>query len=144
MAEPLLSSWLDIVPKSKGRPRVEVLPNGKRMTRNPEATQVYEDALSWLIRAACPAPHPLVPEADVAVMATFYLPTRRRIDVDNMGKALLDAATGILWADDSQVAHLSLSRYLPGHYSAADNILRVGIHLSVSLAPVACHVTRQS
>lgn len=40
---------------------------------------------------------------NVALGCVFFRPSRQRIDVDNMVKHVADAATGVLWADDSQV-----------------------------------------
>lgn len=46
-------------------------------------------------------PEPLV--GNVCLVVTFYLPTRRLKDFDNLIKHLADAGNGILWRDDSQV-----------------------------------------
>lgn len=40
---------------------------------------------------------------NVALGCVFFRPTLQRVDVDNMVKHVSDAATGVLWADDSQV-----------------------------------------
>lgn len=37
-------------------------------------------------------------------------PERRRLDLDNVAKACLDALTGVVWKDDSQVVRLSVVR----------------------------------
>lgn len=34
----------------------------------------------------------------------------RRLDCDNVAKACLDALTGVLWIDDSQVVHLTIEK----------------------------------
>lgn len=33
-------------------------------------------------------------------------------DADNIGKAVLDAATGVLWEDDAQVARLLIEKFI--------------------------------
>ena len=43
---------------------------------------------------------------NVAVGCIFFRPTRRRVDVDNLVKHVLDAANGVTFADDSQVTRL--------------------------------------
>lgn len=40
---------------------------------------------------------------NVALACVFYRPTFQRIDTDNMLKHVCDAATGVVWKDDSQV-----------------------------------------
>lgn len=40
----------------------------------------------------------------------FHMPTRRRADVDNLAKGVLDACNGVLWADDSAVCDLRITR----------------------------------
>lgn len=49
-------------------------------------------------------------EGDVAVRITLYFGTKRKADLDNFNKLSLDALTGIVWHDDSQIAELSLRR----------------------------------
>ena len=47
---------------------------------------------------------------DLSVSITFYFATKRRRDLDNMNKLVLDALTGIAYDDDSQIAELHLYR----------------------------------
>ncbi len=42
-------------------------------------------------------------DGNVALGCIFFRPNRRRIDVDNLMKLVMDAATGTLWRDDCQV-----------------------------------------
>lgn len=49
-------------------------------------------------------------EGDIAVEVTFYFGTKRKADLDNFNKLSLDALTGIVYEDDSQIAALSLHR----------------------------------
>ena len=49
-------------------------------------------------------------EGDIGVSVTFYFATKRKRDLDNQNKLILDALTGILWGDDSQIAELCLRR----------------------------------
>lgn len=44
----------------------------------------------------------------VSVTLTFFLPTRRRVDADNLSKAVLDSLNGIVFVDDNQVAKLTI------------------------------------
>jgi Holliday junction resolvase RusA-like endonuclease len=51
---------------------------------------------------------PLV--GDIEVSITLYFGTKRKADLDNFNKLSLDALTGIVWEDDSQIAELTLKR----------------------------------
>lgn len=47
---------------------------------------------------------------ELSVSIDFYLPDRRRRDLDNLSKAVLDACNGIVWDDDQQIVVLRLSK----------------------------------
>jgi crossover junction endodeoxyribonuclease RusA len=49
-------------------------------------------------------------QGDVALSVVFYFKDKRRRDLDNQNKLVLDALTGIAYEDDSQIASLSLTR----------------------------------
>lgn len=61
---------------------------------------------------------PRIMTGAIRVKVIFFFPAKRphkhgepkttRPDVENMSKELLDAANGVLWADDSQIADLRL------------------------------------
>jgi crossover junction endodeoxyribonuclease RusA len=46
----------------------------------------------------------------LAVSVDFYLPDRRRRDLDNLSKAVLDACNGVVWEDDQQVTQLHITK----------------------------------
>lgn len=47
---------------------------------------------------------------DVSLSITLYFGTKRRSDLDNFNKLSLDALTGIVYEDDSQICELVLRR----------------------------------
>ena len=47
----------------------------------------------------------------VVVRLVFYMANRRRRDLDNLSKAVLDALNGIVWVDDTQVEALHLYKF---------------------------------
>jgi Holliday junction resolvase RusA-like endonuclease len=47
---------------------------------------------------------------DISVSITLYFGTKRRAALDNFNKLSLDALTGIVYEDDSQIAELHLKR----------------------------------
>lgn len=82
----------------------------------PQATRQYEATVGWAAVAARNAWQrtgkrllwPL--DAQYAVTIRVTPQTRRRMDLDNAAKSLLDGITGVLWNDDSQVARLVVER----------------------------------
>jgi crossover junction endodeoxyribonuclease RusA len=53
---------------------------------------------------------PIADDLDVSIR--FYFKTKRRRDLDNQNKLVLDALTGIAYEDDSQISALHLFRDL--------------------------------
>jgi len=49
-------------------------------------------------------------EGDIEVWVTFFFGDKRRRDVSNHEKIALDALSGIVYIDDSQIAYLHLER----------------------------------
>jgi Holliday junction resolvase RusA-like endonuclease len=49
-------------------------------------------------------------EGDIEVSIALYFGTKRKADLDNFNKLSLDALTGIVWEDDSQISELHLKR----------------------------------
>ncbi|MDE2097999.1 MAG: RusA family crossover junction endodeoxyribonuclease [Patescibacteria group bacterium] len=85
-------------PVPKGRPRV--LRNGHTYT--PRKTAEAEQTLRMEIRVQ--AGRPLQPSlAAVEIEADFYLRGFPRVDVDNLGKLVMDALNGMAFRDDAQV-----------------------------------------
>lgn len=48
---------------------------------------------------------------DVAVIIELYFADKRRRDVDNFNKIVLDSCTGLLWKDDSQIIELTIRKF---------------------------------
>lgn len=98
-------------PVAWARPRFT---NGRGFTQEKQryAKEVLQMELAaWWRKKPVPAPSPL------AVRIIFRFRAKRkadqgsfkgtRSDLDNLTKLLLDAANGIVWEDDAQVAHLT-------------------------------------
>jgi crossover junction endodeoxyribonuclease RusA len=50
-------------------------------------------------------------QGDLEVKIELWFNDKRKRDVDNFNKLILDAGTGILWEDDSQIRILTISKY---------------------------------
>lgn len=89
-------------PVPKARPRRVWDERQRRMrTHTDQRTIDYEAHARFHARCARPLSWPLDGRYEVCV--DFHLPSRRRVDGDNLLKSILDSANGVLWADDSQV-----------------------------------------
>lgn len=83
-------------PVPKGRPRFSK--QGHAYT--PQKTEQAEAVIAW----TCKAGRPPRIAGPVVVATVFYCKDRRRTDLDNLVKTVLDAGTQAgLWVDDSQV-----------------------------------------
>ena len=91
----MIDLWIPGEPRAKGRPRLDV--RGRVYT--PKATREAEETLRQWFVARRVRPF----SGDVRVFMRFQLPTKRRVDLDNLVKLAADAAIGHLWNDDSQV-----------------------------------------
>ncbi len=81
---------------------------GKGRGFKPARVQEWEDAVTNLARFAMRNTDMLT--GHVAVELLFSLPHRRRVDLDNLSKAVLDACNEIIWEDDRQVVDLHLRK----------------------------------
>lgn len=100
VARPIVRLTLLGNPQPKARARVTR--NGGTYT--PAATGEAEHAIRLAL--LCKTRATLDAEGRFAVRVEFYRSDRRRCDLDNLAKLVLDACTGIVWADDAQVAEL--------------------------------------
>lgn len=76
--------------------------------RDPRVS-AWQERVGWAAREAMQGRAPLTGE--VIVWLYFRLPTRRRVDGDNLSKGCLDAMNGIVWRDDRQAMELHVYKY---------------------------------
>lgn len=93
-------------PIPKGRPRFGR--GGHTIT--PKATRAYERHAKACVQAHALAARWKALAGDVNVTILLVFPNRVHGDVDNCAKAVLDAANGLAFADDKQVASLTVRR----------------------------------
>lgn len=89
-------------PQSKERPRF-----GQGRAYTPTATRAYERKVRTVAEALRPVGWPLAARYSLTMHA--YYGDRRRRDIDNL-KCVGDACNGVLWADDSQIDELRVTR----------------------------------
>ena len=104
----------NITPVPQGRPRF-VKRGNFVTTYDPKTSKDFKESLKKLVS------NPTLSESALEVSVTFYMsipkskpkkwresPPRhcKKPDVDNLVKSTLDALTGILWKDDSQIVTL--------------------------------------
>jgi Holliday junction resolvase RusA-like endonuclease len=93
--------WYTVIPgnpPSKSRPRFTR--SGHAFT--PKDDRILEARTKRFLSTVMDGPQ----HGNLAMGCVFFRPNRQRIDVDNMLKHVCDAATGVLWDDDSQVTAL--------------------------------------
>lgn len=106
-ADLVICGRLDIEPKSQKRARVGR--DGKFY--HPKESRAYQDEVRRWIGSQIGDVGP-DGGSRFGVRCAFYRPNRQRMDVDNMLKAICDAATGSVWDDDSQVVEIFGRLYL--------------------------------
>jgi len=84
---------------------------GKGHGRTEERIKVWQEAVGYAAKNAIQDnPGFELLTGDVQVWLHFYLPNRRRKDLDNLSKAVLDGLNGIIFVDDNQAVRLHLSK----------------------------------
>ena len=98
--------------------------------RDPRVTEwqriVTLSAISWMNLNLGHIHTPLFEQGtEVDVCLDFYLPDKRRVDLDNLSKAVLDALNGYLWADDRQIVRMVLTKIADVGSPAAGVLIKV-------------------
>lgn len=95
-------------------PRARMDSRTKR-TFTPTNVRAEIDRVAWELKAGMGRGGAV--DVPVSVSVTFYRSTRRRVDVDNLVKLVLDAAKNVVWLDDDQVFQLHARKVLGSHRS---------------------------
>lgn len=80
-----------------------------------------KELYKWEIKSQYPGGIPV--KRDVKVSIDFYFKNNLRRDLDNYNKLVLDACTGIMWEDDSQIQELTLRKFIDKNNSRVEIII---------------------
>ena len=75
----------------------------------PKRIKDWQTKIGWVAKE-CTRPEERLTAGDVTVWLHFYRSDKRRVDLDNLSKAVLDALNGIIWHDDKQVTTLHITK----------------------------------
>lgn len=100
----------------EGKPRAK---QSFRASRNggrgytPAYIKAWQAEVGWAGQQAMRAMDRTDPfEGNLTVTLKFLLPDLRRIDLDNLSKAVQDGLNGIVWKDDKQNTRLVIEKYV--------------------------------
>lgn len=113
-------------PVAQGRPRAFRLPNGQIRAYDPAKSRTWKADARSVMRALYGGGVLIAGPVAVAIRAVFTCPKSdfrktqprprrahaKRPDAENVAKAVLDAATGVLWVDDAQVCRLEVEKVI--------------------------------
>ena len=104
--------WVPIKPIAKGRPRL----SGNH-TFTPKRTREFEEELRFSFELEVNNQKWICDDSPIDADIRFYFAHKKktglhtcRPDLDNLFKAVADAGNGILYNDDSQIYHASISK----------------------------------
>lgn len=101
---------VDITPVPLARPRINTTNRGRYL---PKRSRIFRENLQWILKAAMAGKN--LYEGAVTLKINLYkniIPTAKGYgDADNHAKAVLDAANGILFTDDSQIVNLQVIKH---------------------------------
>ena len=105
--EPLLRVVMDGEPIPKQRGRV-TFRGGKASSYTPQRTVLAQRNVAQAVWSSYRGE--VRADVDFEVLIVYRLVSWQRRDIDNMTKLVMDACTGIVWADDDQVARLTVRK----------------------------------
>lgn len=109
----------DLIPRSKGRPRMSRWGN----TYTPKKTRDYELAIKTRYEEAALKNGWQTISNHCDVHLDFHLRHKRKLDLDNLAKAVLDSLNKVAYVDDSLIDRLVLSK----HIGCARDMIRIQI-----------------
>jgi len=88
--------------------------NGKMFKYQKQDIENWQNIVAFEAKKMMAEDNVKMIEGEVAITMYFYFNDKKRRDLDNLSKAILDALNGIAWKDDNQVTQLLAEKvYLP-------------------------------
>ncbi len=84
--------------------------DGHGRAHTPPHVKAWQGRVAWAARLAMQGNPPII--GPVSMRLVFVLANRRRVDLDNLNKAVSDSLNGICYVDDSQVVNLHLVKHV--------------------------------
>lgn len=95
------------------RPKQSFRVSGRGRGFTPARVKAWQADIGWRAQQEMRSVGFIAPiNGDVKIELDFYMGDRRRVDCDNLSKAVLDACNGICWCDDRQVVDLHIRKHL--------------------------------
>lgn len=86
---------------------------GRRGGYTPAHIKAWQSDVAWCAQMEMRRRGILEPMAvNLSVELTFFLGNARKVDLDNLSKAVLDGLNGVAWIDDKQNITLMLNKYV--------------------------------
>jgi len=105
----MIAFFVEGEPRAKQSFRV----SGRGGGFQPARIKAWQSDVGWAAQQAIRQIGMLDPlEGNLTVELTFILGDKRRIDLDNLSKAVQDGLNGITWLDDQQNIRLVLDKYV--------------------------------
>lgn len=95
----------------RGFSRVYISADGKALKESYQ----YQAKSQWKKKSS---------DANFEIFIDLYFGTKRKCDIDNYGKILLDSLTGIIWDDDSQIQKMTVQK----HYDKGNARIEIDIY----------------
>jgi crossover junction endodeoxyribonuclease RusA len=99
----------------KGEPRAKqsFRSTGRGRGFTPAYIKAWQSDVGWIAQQHMRALGLIEPiRGNLTVEITFFLGNHRRIDTDNLSKAIQDGLNGVVWVDDQQNIRLVLDKYI--------------------------------
>ena len=74
----------------------------------PQATKDYQELVSWMAKKCLADMGHKPMQGNISVELYFWRGNKRKVDLDNLSKCVLDAMNGVIYEDDRQITALHL------------------------------------
>jgi Holliday junction resolvase RusA-like endonuclease len=94
------------------RPKQSYRSTGPGRGYQPAHVKAWQERIGWIGLEAMRGAGLEATTDRLAVRLDFHLGNHRRVDLDNLSKAVLDGLNRVCWEDDQQIAALTLVKHV--------------------------------